>query len=152
MANTATWKKSRLNEMLGILAWSGSLLVFICLLTYDAYDPSWNVTASRELYHNSAGKFGAYVSDGLLQFFGYAAFLIPLPLLVVGYKKIRGRDVAARHNRVVGTTLLLLTTSTILEFYQPHWIRIANFSPGGTLGFFVKMEMVRYLNVTGSII
>jgi S-DNA-T family DNA segregation ATPase FtsK/SpoIIIE len=48
--------------------------------------------------------------------------------------------------------LLLLTTSTILEFYQPHWIRIANFSPGGTLGFFVKLEMVRYLNVTGSII
>ncbi len=141
-----------MNEMIGILAWSASLLVFICLLTYDAYDPSSNVTASREVYQNSAGKFGAYVADALFQFFGYAAFLIPLPLLVVGYKKIRSREVEAHYSRVVGTALMLLTTSTILEFYQPHWIRISNFSPGGTLGFFMKLQMVRYLNVAGSII
>ncbi|HEV8132887.1 MAG TPA: DNA translocase FtsK [Acidobacteriota bacterium] len=152
MSNVQTWKKHRFNEMLGIVAWSASLLVFICLLTYDAYDPSWNVTATREVYQNSVGKFGAHVADTLFQFFGYAAFLIPLPLVVVGYKKIRSREIEANYSRAIGVFLMLLTTATIFEFLEPHWLRIANFSPGGTLGIFMKHQMVSYLNVTGSII
>ncbi|MBI4456760.1 MAG: DNA translocase FtsK [Acidobacteria bacterium] len=152
MASTQSWRKNRWNEMLGILAWSASLLLFVCMFTYDAYDPSWNVSAAHERYQNSVGKVGAYVADGLFQFFGYAAFLIPVPLVVIGYKKVRGRTSEALISRFVGILLMLLTTASALEFYGPRWIRVSNFTPGGTLGIFIRAELVRYFNITGSII
>ncbi|MBI3940719.1 MAG: DNA translocase FtsK [Acidobacteria bacterium] len=152
MTNTQTWKKNRTSEVLGILTWSASLLILICLVTYDAFDPSWNVSATREVYQNSIGKVGAYMADGLFQFLGYAAFFIPLFLTLIGYKKIRSRETDALHIHLAGIFLVLLCGSTLLEFLGPRWIQVANFTPGGTLGIFTKHVMVPYLNVTGSLI
>ena len=152
MREAQTWKNSRLNEMLGILAWSASLLVFVCLISYDAYDPSLSATATRETYQNSAGKLGAFCADMLFQVFGYAAFLIPPTLLMVGYKRIRSRPTDAPYSRAVGLTGLVVTVAAILELYSPRWIPITNFTPGGALGVFVKHQMIHYWSVTGSII
>ncbi|MBI2821045.1 MAG: DNA translocase FtsK 4TM domain-containing protein [Acidobacteria bacterium] len=152
MANAQTWKKHRWNEAVGILTWSASLLIFVCLLTYDAFDPSWNVSATYGVYNNSVGKVGAYVADTLLQLFGYAAFLIPLPLMVIGYRKIRSREAESAYIQLAGWLTVLLSVSVLLQLSGPGWIRVANFTSGGILGMFLQEQLVAYLNVTGSLI
>ena len=60
-------RHSRLSESAGVVLWALAALLFACLLSYDALDPSWNVAASREVYRNAIGKFGSYAADSLFQ-------------------------------------------------------------------------------------
>src|SRR5690348_10705228 len=71
----------RRNELLGFLLCVSALLLFLALISYSPLDPSWNsasvLTGSR-VARNWIGIVGAYVADLLLQFFGLAAFLLPV--------------------------------------------------------------------------
>ena len=71
----------RLNELLGFLLCVSALLLFLALASYSPLDPSLNsasvLTGSR-VARNWIGIVGAMGSDLLLQFFGVAAFLLPV--------------------------------------------------------------------------
>lgn len=57
-----------------------AIYLFLCLATYDAFDPSYYLTADY-LPNNFFSYFGAFVSDFLLQMFGIISFLIPIFLI-----------------------------------------------------------------------
>lgn len=57
--------------------------IFLSLITYDSADPGWSQTAWHEPIRNFGGYVGAYISDILLQFFGFIAFTIPVLAIFV---------------------------------------------------------------------
>ena len=75
----------RLLELTGLLIGVAGLLILLSLASYLPQDPSLNTAvATGTLPHNWIGPAGAYLADGLLQFFGWVAYLLPVALLVVG--------------------------------------------------------------------
>ena len=54
-----------------------SVLVLLALVSHNSADPSFN-NATIAKPTNIIGGFGAYLSDMLLQFFGYASVIISL--------------------------------------------------------------------------
>ncbi len=63
--------------------------VVVALITYDSSDPSFNVATWR-LPRNWMGASGAYGADSLFEAVGWAAFALPLPLMVWGWRFMGG--------------------------------------------------------------
>ncbi|MGD9614862.1 MAG: DNA translocase FtsK [Alphaproteobacteria bacterium] len=70
----------RVLPALGIALIVASALFFLALLTYHSGDPSFD-TASDAPPRNYLGHSGAVVADLLLQYLGFAAYLLPLAIL-----------------------------------------------------------------------
>ena len=80
-------QNKRLNELVGFLCISLAVLIALALLSYNAGDASFNVSVHPSdggVTNNWMGPVGAYASDVLFQIFGFAAFLLPAALLVLG--------------------------------------------------------------------
>ena len=61
----------------------------VALITYDSSDPSFNVATWR-LPRNWMGASGAYGADFLFETIGWAAFALPLPFTVWGWRFMGG--------------------------------------------------------------
>jgi DNA segregation ATPase FtsK/SpoIIIE, S-DNA-T family len=107
----------RLNELIGFLCIVLGLLVSAALFTYSPTDNSFNVAAHApdgNPSHNFIGPIGAYGSDLLFQGIGYAAFLLPIALLTVGWKWFRSRAVESQVATLIGYGLLVISIPTLL--------------------------------------
>ena len=71
------------HEVIGIVMAAIGLFLLAALLSYDVQDPSFN-TATANLPTNWMGQFGASIADLLMQAFGMASFVLPVPLIVWG--------------------------------------------------------------------
>ena len=82
-----------LRDFLGIAILAFSLFTIVSLATYSPADPSMNTSFSTQTkVINSGGLVGAYISDGLVQFFGSGAFFFPLITLMLGWAFVRGKE------------------------------------------------------------
>src|ERR1019366_7282879 len=91
----------RLNEAAAIVCLLAALFVLISLASYHPQDPSWDtVTGSRA--HNLTGPLGATIADLALQLFGFAAYAIPVLMLMLGWKWLLSSPVAAPFAKVIG--------------------------------------------------
>ena len=56
------------------------------LATFSPEDPAWTHTANVIQIHNLGGKVGAWFADVTLYFFGYPAYLLPLGVMLGGWR------------------------------------------------------------------
>ena len=76
----------RLNELIGLVAFTAGLLLLLALASYSPLDPSLNTAAAPpevKAPQNWIGVTGAHVSDLLLQLEGVSAFLLPAFLILL---------------------------------------------------------------------
>src|SRR5579864_5781995 len=79
--------RRRQYELLGFLLCVVGLLFILSLTSYLALDPSLNTSTSQaQPIHNWVGPAGSFTADLLFQAFGWAAYLIPFTLFVVGIR------------------------------------------------------------------
>ena len=118
----------------GLLVIALGLLLAAALLSHDPADPSLNSVTDRPA-RNLAGLPGAWISDLLLQGFGFAsALLVPL-FLVVGARILSGRH-PGRLRRAAGFTLLAtLLGAAALGLAWPAPVGSLNAGAGGVTGF-----------------
>src|SRR6266852_8982798 len=86
----------RLNELIGFLGVTMAVLMALSLLTYNPHDPSFNVsTQSPDLHsaRNWIGPVGAYGADLLFQGFGWAVFLLPVGIFLLGSRWFKSETV-----------------------------------------------------------
>jgi DNA segregation ATPase FtsK/SpoIIIE, S-DNA-T family len=105
-------ENKRLNELIGFLCMTLALLLALALLSYSPKDNSLNVSAAAPENgpaRNWIGPVGAYLSDAMFQVFGFAAFLLPAALLVVGWRWFRSRAIDSQVATLIGYGLLLLS-------------------------------------------
>ena len=111
--------------ILGIIG----LGVVTVLTSYNIEDPSFN-SVTTEYPSNLVGIFGSYLSDFLYQFFGLAAFIIPLACFVWGRNCWYGRY-RAPFIRVFVMLFALLSSSTLLSNIKLEFIPA---NAGGAIG------------------
>jgi S-DNA-T family DNA segregation ATPase FtsK/SpoIIIE len=139
------------HEIFGVLLLTAAVLLLLCLVSFQTWDPSANTQSGTMSAQNRVGRVGAFVSDLLFQTLGLAAFLVLIPLLLLGWKLIRGREIGAPVMRTAGFFLLVLATSTSLEIL-PLPFQVAGFSPGGLIGNLLARGLLPNLNLAGTLV
>lgn len=145
-------KRIRTSEIIAVLLVFLALLIFISLISYDSKDPSWaNATPSNQKIHNYAGRAGASLSEALLQFLGFGAFLIPVALIYLGYTMFFPSQGLLL--KTVGSFLFIIVFGALLfMFFDRFAWRGTEIQAGGIMGNLVSSVLVRYLNSVGTIL
>ncbi len=149
----APTRSRALNIVLGLVLALVSLLVLMALVSYHASDPSLNTAADPGLphaVHNWIGIFGAYLSDLLLQTFGFAAFLLPLWLGGIGWTWMRSRSGNSAWLRWLGVFLGMIFVPAVFGLLPWHWLWLHEIPVEGTVGLLMAGVLVRYLNIQGA--
>jgi DNA segregation ATPase FtsK/SpoIIIE, S-DNA-T family len=144
----------RVSEFAGVALFALALLWLVALASYSPADPVWffntggNVPAA-----NFAGRVGAFMAELSYQVLGYAAYLIPLVLAVVGWHYFWCRALDAAYTKMVGGALLFGCVSAFLSLaFGSLDISGKEFRAGGYAGDALSALLASYLNRTGSII
>ncbi len=146
------YPRQKAGELLGVVFLASSLLLFLSLVSYNGLDPSASVSSAAQEYANYVGKVGAWSSDFLFQLLGLAALYLPILLLVLGYKTIRGRPAEYPFIKLLGFSCTLAALSAGLSLLSPTLPEIVNFTAGGMLGILLANLLLLFLNAPGSLV
>ena len=145
----------RVNELVGFLALTVGVLMALSLISYTPHDASFNVASpvpagpDARPANNWIGPVGAYGADVLFQIFGYAAFLLPLGLGVVGVRWFQSRAVGAPLVKMSGALLLLLSLTSLLALMKVPAMR-GTMPPGGIVGTLLSQALRAGFNPMGA--
>jgi len=144
----------RLSEFIGVALFATALLWIISLATYVPTDPVWFFSTGPSLApSNFAGRVGAFLAELSFQLTGYAAYLAPALLVVIGWHSFWCRKVDAVGTKVVGAALLLASVSALLDLiFGTLDVSGRAFRAGGYVGNGLSSQLSEYLNRTGSAI
>ena len=145
----------RISETIGVVAFALALIWLSALITYDPHDPVWFFTTDTSgVPLNLMGRVGAFLAELSFQLFGYAAFLIPAVIGVIGWHYFWCQPPEAAYTKVVGVTLLFACSSAIFSLLLGSAGLGASktFHGGGSIGLWIGDILAEYLNRTGSII
>jgi S-DNA-T family DNA segregation ATPase FtsK/SpoIIIE len=139
----------RLNELVGFLCLTVALLMALALLTYNPKDTAFDVSAPPPdggAAKNWIGPVGAYGADLFFQIFGFAAFLLPAAILVLGWRWFRSRAIHSQLATLAGYGLLLLSLPALISLL-PFIPAIRGAIPaGGFVGAMVSSGLLASLN------
>ena len=145
----------RRDEFLGILVVAAGLLLVASLLSYDPADPSLfsSVADPDARPGNWAGRVGASFADATLQFFGFAAFALPIVVLGLGLARLRSRALGAWGTKALGLLVVLLTAAPLfhLALGRPQLLG-GSLGAGGFVGDLLAGAFVAALNPPGAVI
>jgi S-DNA-T family DNA segregation ATPase FtsK/SpoIIIE len=145
----------RIGEVIGLLLLVGALLSTGALVSYDPQDPSYGFHARpwSGPTSNWIGRVGATVAEALLQLFGTMAFLCPLGLGVLGWRRFRGESRGSPWLGLAATSALALSLCSLLELLFGHILYRGQVLPaGGYVGDRVGSWLVSLLNYTGALL
>ena len=145
-------ENNRLNELIGFVGITIAVLMALALISYSPHDPSFNVSAQSADIHsprNWIGPVGAYGADLLFQGFGYAVFLLPIGMFVLGSRWFRSEALESPVIKIVGYSLLVLMVPSLLTLWHVPDVRGA-IPPGGLLGHFVSEGLLAGFNTVGA--
>jgi DNA segregation ATPase FtsK/SpoIIIE, S-DNA-T family len=147
-------ENKRLNELIGFVCIVIAVLLGLALISYSPHDPAFNVSAAsigENPVRNWIGPVGSYTADLSFQVFGFAAFLLPVAIGMLGYRWIRSRAVDSQWATLVGYALLLLSLPSLLSMIHFPDVRGA-IPAGGLLGGAVSHGLQSGFNFWGAVL
>jgi S-DNA-T family DNA segregation ATPase FtsK/SpoIIIE len=142
------------NELLGLALLGSALLLAFSFATYHPGDSS----LFHELPHaapsrNWIGPAGAEAAAVAFGFFGFSCFLLPLFLLVAGWRRLRRRGAARVVGRGFGSLLLLAALPGLCQLAAGGiaW-RGETLAAGGAFGSVLVGLLDERLSFTGSLL
>jgi len=144
----------RVSEFFGVALFAAALIWLISLATYVPTDPVWFFSAgSGAAPVNFAGRVGAFLAELSFQLLGYASYLMPAAMVVIGWHYFWCRALDAQYTKLIGAGLLFGCLSSLLSLaFGSVDVAGKPFRAGGYLGEWLASWMAEYLNRTGSII
>ncbi|MFY9589313.1 DNA translocase FtsK [Rickettsia endosymbiont of Halotydeus destructor] len=117
------------NKLQAIILGGIGLSIIFALTTYKTDDPCFNLVTER-YSDNLLGVFGAYLSDFLYQFFGIAAFILPIYCFIWA----KNRWLAQNKRIFVRMIVMLLTILSMATLLAKLEIPYLRGSAGGAIG------------------
>ncbi len=144
----------RVSEFVGVALFALALIWLVALASYAPSDPAWFFNTGPDLRPaNFAGRVGAFLAELAFQLFGYASYLLPAVLVVVGWHYFWCQVIDAAYTKLVGTALLLACSASFLSLvFGTMEASSRQFRAGGLTGDSIARILSDYFNRTGSII
>src|ERR1700761_9337245 len=141
-------------ELLGLVLVGMALLLAFSFSTYDPGDASlFHQLPHAARSHNWIGPAGAQVAAVAFGFFGLSCFLLPLFLLLSGWRRLRRRGAARVAGRGFGAPLLLVSLPGLCQVLLGNipWHGSA-LPAGGAFGSVLGSLLDERLRFTGSLV
>ena len=145
----------RVSEFVGVALFAAALIWIIALASYDPNDPVWffSTGAPGATVNNFVGRVGAFLGELSFQLFGYASYIIPAVLVIIGWNYFWCRSLDAAGTKTLGASLLVGCFSALLSLvFGSLEVSGKSFRAGGYAGDWVARLLSDYLNRTGSVI
>ena len=144
----------RISEFLGVALFALALIWLIALMTHEPTDPVWFFTTDgTQAPVNFVGRVGAFLSELSFQLFGYAAFLIPAVIAVVGWHYFWCQAPDAAYTKITGAVLLFGCSSAFLSLaFGSTELAGKSLHAGGSVGAWIGDLLAQSLNRAGSVI
>ncbi len=135
----------KLAEILGVIVFSGGLLLLISLLTYSPDDPNFIFPDNTEI-KNLLGIRGSIISDLFFQAIGIMAYITSVTLVVTGINIFRSKEFFLIFQNIFYNILCSLFGSLFISHFYSNTFSLYINGNGGFVG--------NYLNKTflGSLI
>ncbi len=140
-------------QILGTCLLTISVFYFICLISYNDLDPSFNVhSGPLQNINNYSGLVGAVVSDLSFQVLGLASFGIVFILSYFSFLLLFRSKNVFRPFIIGGPILLLICVAVLLGLFWPTFTTAAyTIKTGGVIGALISTYLKGYLNVYGTL-
>ena len=120
LSQGAFWRGRLASEAVGVLLLLAGVLIALSLLSHDPADPSLFSHSSGEAAvltapANWIGGFGSSLSAALYAAVGFAAWALPILLLIAGWKRFWQRPIANPATKAAGFGLLALSVPALLS-------------------------------------
>ena len=140
------------NEILSVILFTVSLVMFLSLISYYAEDSSLSYYTNRpQKIHNLLGIIGSCLSDLLFQGFGFSAFLLVVAVFHLSVRLFITLKFSFRLLKSLSFLGLMFSTAGLLNLNLGK-VTLINFSgnAGGLLGLIVSDFLIKYLNKPGA--
>jgi S-DNA-T family DNA segregation ATPase FtsK/SpoIIIE len=139
-------QESRIKEeIVGIIAILAGLVVVISLISHNQWDQSIFTHNTYEL-KNWLGRFGANLSEILLQAVGLSSYIIPAIFLIFGIKKVFAKTLNQKPVVFIITVIILtISTSSLFTLF-------AGGASGGAAGTLITEMTNRIISSIGSLL
>ncbi|MEO7673037.1 MAG: DNA translocase FtsK 4TM domain-containing protein, partial [Pyrinomonadaceae bacterium] len=107
---TGKKNQSRANEILAVVLLAFAVLVFLCLISFNQSDPTFN-TASSQKVQNWIGIVGANFAELLMSIVGITAYLFPPLMALIAWRVFQSENLRPRISRVAGFVLFVAAIS-----------------------------------------
>lgn len=130
-----------------------AMFLMLALFSFDPADPGWAQTGYQTPVRNLGGAVGAYISDLLLNLFGYIAYTLPFVVAIIGwllfqkYHKLMQLDYLTIGLKLIGFILFYLGLTSLASM---NFDDIYYFSAGGILGNVLSTTFLPYFSFVGS--
>ncbi len=144
----------RVCEVVGVAFFGLALLWVISLASYSAADPALFFSSpAAGQPANFGGRVGAFLGELSFQLLGYAAYLVPGALVVVGWHYFWVRALTAPYTKLVGAILLFACVGSLLDLAFTR-LRIGGklFRAGGLIGATLSNALTTQFNRTGALV
>ena len=130
-----------------------AMFVMLALYSFDPADPGWAQTGYDTPIRNLGGAVGAFMSDLLLNVFGFIAYSLPFVIALVGwllfqkYHRLMQIDYLTLGLKFIGFIMLFIGVTSIASM---NFDDLFYFSAGGILGDVVSQSILPYFSFVGS--
>ncbi len=140
--------KSIKKDLLFIFWTSACAFLFLSLLSFSPYDPSFNSIGQEfTKIKNFCGLLGSFLSDTLYQFFGIGAWLVLILFLRCAWRSFNQEKVI-KNNLL--PSFFIINTCSLLNLYGPQIYLFEKQIPlGGVLGAFVVKHLIPLVSFYG---
>src|SRR5215217_1000547 len=135
-----TKRHSRVNEIFAVVLLAVSVLIFLCLVSYNPSDPTFN-TASSQKVQNWIGVVGANLAEALFSAVGIIAYIFPALLALIAWRVFQSESLRPRISQIIGFSLFVASLSSLSNLIGWH---------GGMLGALVTTYSLRLLSTVGA--
>ncbi|HVE57137.1 MAG TPA: DNA translocase FtsK 4TM domain-containing protein [Pyrinomonadaceae bacterium] len=123
MATTAARKKqitaktnSRSNEIIAVILLALAVLVFLCLVSYNPMDPTFNTVSSQKV-QNWVGVVGANFAEFLVSIVGLTAYFLPALIVLMAWRVFRAKDLQLSLTQILGYFLFIVSVSSLAALF-----------------------------------
>ena len=130
-----------------------AMFIMLALFSFDPADPGWAQTGYQTPVRNLGGTVGAYLSDLLLNFFGFVAYSLPFVVAIMGwllfqrFHQLMQLDYLTLGLKLIGFFMFYLGITSLASM---NFDDIFYFSAGGILGDVLSKTFLPYFSFVGS--
>ena len=111
-----TKEHSLTNEIVAVAIAALTVLLFLCLVSYNPNDPSI-ITSSSQKTQNWIGVVGANLAAILLSVIGLATYFLPFLLGLISWRILRSESFYAPVSRILGYVLFVLSICGVFALF-----------------------------------
>ncbi|MEO8650615.1 MAG: DNA translocase FtsK 4TM domain-containing protein [Acidobacteriota bacterium] len=138
----AAKKHSRANEVVALSLLALAVLVFLCLISYNGSDPTFNTVSSQKV-HNWIGPVGANLAELLFSAVGNIAYLLPALMALIAWRVFQAESLRPRTSQAIGFTLFGAAAAGLVHLAGWH---------GGIVGGLFEFYSAKLLSTLGAAI